>query len=411
MSNLISVVTLLSRTDLSRLAVILGLSVLCPRALPGAEIKRSIADADMAAVSTAYRAALEIAKGFPANVKLSFLGEDRMVLSSMDGSYSPSFGHTAVSKFHFTIDVLELKTGTLEHANQIRFDTETSDARFAALPSGKLIVDTGQVISALDQSQHVSIQRSAAEVCGSPTGLNLNEPFRTTLLAASENVAFVSLARAGRSVPPDGPPVPIGNGWACWFSTADLSPIAQARSKRVSGATAARGLVVYLDHSWSLTPDDQHPLSIPSGLKCNVPELDRRFPKFFLLHAEQSEAFRCCKGTISVKRGDEFATIALKGAEEWYFRTDAWSVPLAIFVGGSFHVPLFGGSFTGTTKARLVNYRTGASALLPELKINARAGVYAGQTLEYAISPNGHYVTVLHGSLLSIYKTPPELLK
>jgi hypothetical protein len=388
-----------------------GLIVLPTHASQGAEIKQSIAEIDVAEVSVPYRAALQIAKGFPARVRLSFLGEDRMALSSMDGSYAPSFGHVATRKFHITVDVFELKAGTLKPANQLRFDTETSDARFAALPSGKLIIDTGQLISVLDQSQHVSVERSVGQVCGSPTELDLNEPFRTTLLAASENVAFVSLVRAGRSVPPDGPPIPIDSGRGCWFSTADLSAIAEARTRRASGPTAARDLVVYLDYSWSLTPHDQHPLSIPPSLECNIPELDRRFPKFFLLHAEQAEVFRCCKGTISIKRGDQISTVTLKGAQEWDFRTDAWNVPLAIFVGGNLHVPLFGGGFTGTTKARLVNYRTGVSAALPELKINAPTGVYAGETLEYAISPSGHYVAVLHGSRLSVYETPPELLK
>ena len=179
----------------------------------------------------------------------------------------------------------------------------------------------------------------------------------------------------------------------------------------MSGATAARDLTVYLDASWSLTPNDQHPLSIPRPVECNVSELDRKFPKFFLLHAEPAEVFRFRKGTISVKRGDEVSAITLKGAEEWYFRADAWNAPLAIFVGGSFHVPLFGGNFTGTTKIRLVNYRTGRSVLLPELKINASPPIYAGQTREYAISPNGHYVAVLHGPMLSVYETPQELLK
>jgi hypothetical protein len=393
------------------LAAWLGVLVLSVDALLAAEIKQPLAEVDAAEVSAPYRAALQVAKGFPANVKLGFLGDDRIALSSMDGSYAPSFGHVATHTFHFTVDVFELKTGTLKETNQVRFDTETSDARFAALPSGKLLVDTGQAISVLDQSQHVSLERSAAQVCGSPAGLDLNEPFRTTFLAASENVAFVSLVRAGRSIPPDGPPIPIDDGWGCWFSTADLSPIAQARSRRASGPTAARDLVVYLDYSWSLTPHDQHPLSIPPSLECNVPELDRRFPTFFLLHAEQAEVFRCCKGTISIKRGDRITTITLKGAEQWDFRTDAWNMPLAIFVGGNLHVRLFGGGFTGTTKARLVNYRTGASAVLPELKINAPAGLYAGQTLQYAISPSGHHVAVLHGSRLSVYETPPELLK
>jgi len=69
------------------------------------------------------------------------------------------------------------------------------------------------------------------------------------------------------------------------------------------------------------------------------------------------------------------------------------------------------GNFTGITRTRLVNYHTGASVILPELKINASPPIYAGQTLEYAISPNGHYVAVLHGSLLSVYETPSELLQ
>jgi hypothetical protein len=142
-----------------------------------------------------------------------------------------------------------------------------------------------------------------------------------------------------------------------------------------------------------------------------VPDIEQKFPNFFLLRAEPAEVFRCRKGTISVKRGDQISTISLKGSDGWYFRADAWKAPLAIFVGGSFHVPLFGGNFTGTTKIRLVNYRTGRSVLLPELKINAPPPMYAGQTREYAISPNGGYVAVLHGPMLSVYETPPELLK
>jgi len=47
---------------------------------------------------------------------------------------------------------------------------------------------------------------------------------------------------------------------------------------------------------------------------------------------------------------------------------------------------------------------------LPELKINAPAGVYAGGTLEYAISLNGRYVVVLHKSLLSGICEATELL-
>ena len=394
-----------------------GLVFLPAHASQGAEIKRAIAEIDVAQVSAPYRAALQISKGFPANVKLSFLGEDRMVLSSMDGSYAPSFGHVATRKFHFTVDVFDLKMGTLKQANQLRFDTETSDARFAALPSGKLLVDTGQTISALDQSQHVSVERSAAQVCGSPTGLDLNEPFRTTLLAASENVAFVSLVRAGRSVPPDGPPIPIDSGWACWFSTIDLKPIAQRRSKSVIAASSARDLQVYLGTSGpfsSLTPDGERTLSLPPTVDCDLSRFDRKFtqfPRFYLLHEGFASLFRCGNGTIAVERGDRVRTLSLKKTGAWDFRTDAWNVPLAIFVGGNLHARLFGGGFTGTTKARLVNYRTGESALLPELKISVPTGVYAGQTLQYAISPNGHYVAVLHGSLLSVYATPPELLK
>ena len=190
-----------------------GLFVLPAHALQGAEIQQPVIEVDVTAVSAPYRAALQIAKGFPANVKLGFLGDSGIALSNMDGSYSPSFGHIAQSKFHLTVDVFELKTGTLKKANQLRFDTETSDARFAALPSGRLIVDTRQVISAFDESQHVSVERSGAEVCGSPAGLDVKQPFRTTLLAASESVDFVSFARAGRSVPPDGPPIPVDNGW------------------------------------------------------------------------------------------------------------------------------------------------------------------------------------------------------
>jgi len=269
-----------------------------------------------------------------------------------------------------------------------------------------MIVDTGRELRVLDEEQKITAHATAAQVCGTPGGFPDSGLYRTAAYAGSEQIGVIGFQRSVPGWPPRAPSEP---GWWCWFSTESLAPIAQAR-----GALALRAVARDLrvqNGIWRVSPTGTDRASIPASEVCDVPELDRKFPDFYLLRAEAAEAFRCRKATISVKRGDHVSTVILKGADQWYFRTDAWNAPLAIFVGGSFHVPLFGGNFTGTTKTRLVNYRSGVSVLLPELKINAPPPIYAGQTLEYAISPSGRYVAVLRGPLLTVYETPPQLLK
>jgi len=378
--------------------------------LAEAEARRPLAQIDLAAVSAPFNRALQQAKGFPANVQLSFLGEDQLAVSSMDDWYYPLYGHVATKKFHFTLDIISLIGGSLKPSNQLRFETETSDSSFAALPSGKLIVNTRKELTVLDESLHVALRGTVEQACDAPPGMDLDEPFWTRLLAGSEEIGFVSVERAGRINLTEGPPIPLDT-WNCWFSTTTLQLVARTNMKLVlpGPASTARGLLVD-SHSWSFSPTGQHIMAFPASSSCVAPALERIAPEVNLLRAEAASVFRCKKGAILIERGEEKSVIRLKGEDDWYFRTDAWKVPLAIFVGGSFHVPLFGGNFSGRTATRLVNYRTGVSIELPDIKINVHSDVYAGPTLQYAISPGGHHVAVLSGPVLAIFDVPQSLL-
>jgi hypothetical protein len=110
-------------------------------------------------------------------------------------------------------------------------------------------------------------------------------------------------------------------------------------------------------------------------------------------------------------QGEKVRTIVLGGGRDWNFETDAWHAPLLIVAGGTVHITPIGRGFKGTAKAVLVNYQTGDSAALPDIRIDAPPPVYGGQVLAYAISPSGHHVAVLHGSELAVFETPPGLLR
>jgi len=396
--------------DVRRIPVTLCAVLVFAGRVAEAEAKRPLAQIDLAAVSAPFNRALQQAKGFPANVQLRFLGEDQLAVSSMDDWYYPAYGHLATKNFHFTLDIISLIGGSLKPSNQLRFETETSDSSFVALPSGKLIVDTGRELTVLDQSQHTALRGTAEQACDAPPGMDLDGPFRTRLLAGSEEIGFVSVERADRKSLAEGPPIPLDT-WNCWFSTTTLRLLARTNMKLGGpGPTAtARGQLVY-SHSWSTSPAGDHIIAFPASSSCVAPALERIAPEVNLLRAEAASVFRCKKGAILIELGEEMSVIHLKGEDDWYFRTDAWNVPLAIFVGGSFHVPLFGGNFSGRTDTRLVNYRTGVSIELPDIKINVHSDVYAGPTLQYAISPGGHHVAVLSGPVLTIFDVPQGLL-
>jgi len=102
-------------------AFLLGLSACI---VLGTEIRQPVAEVNVAEASAPFRVALQRMRGFPANVRLSFLGEDRLAISSMDDAYAPSYGHVAMTTFHLTIDVFTLKAATLKATNQLRFDTQ-----------------------------------------------------------------------------------------------------------------------------------------------------------------------------------------------------------------------------------------------------------------------------------------------
>jgi len=68
--------------SLARLMAIGCLSALATHALPRAEIRRPIAEADVAQLSAPYRTALGLSRGFPAAVQVAFLDEERLVVAS-----------------------------------------------------------------------------------------------------------------------------------------------------------------------------------------------------------------------------------------------------------------------------------------------------------------------------------------
>ena len=375
-----------------KLPLRLGLLAFGACILSGAEIGQWVARVDMAEVSPAYRSNLERSAPLPAKVGVSFLGENRLVVSSMDRH----------SHFDLAVDALDFGRTRLTLAGQLTFSTHASDAKLTTLPSGELIVNIEDRIAVLDAALRVRAEASAVKVCGSPEGLDPAQPFRVTIQAASERVAYLGIVpvEAGGRTP---------DGWACWFSALDLKLIALARSKHATDARSAHDFQVdtIVNGSSSLTPTGERRLLLPQFANCNISEM---FPTFFLLHAQGASVVPCRKSAVSILLGEQIQNISLKGSRDWNFETDAWDSPLLIVGGGNLHIVYPEGSFRGVAKAVLVNYRTGSFARFPDIQINAPPPVYGGQTVAYAISPSGHYVAVLCGSMLTVYETPPGLL-
>jgi hypothetical protein len=203
-----------------KLILSLGLLGLRPDTSPGIEIGPSVARIDVGRVSPAYRSDLEASAPLPAKVGVTFLGEGSLAVSSMDRS----------SALHLAAFALDRSDPSL--TRQLSFYTHVPYAGLAALPSGDLIVNTGNKIALLDPSLRVKAEASVTEVCGSPKDLDLTKPFIAAVQVASEGNAFFGLRfleTLGRN----------SDGWACWFSTLDLAhlPITvRGRSQRSVGS-------------------------------------------------------------------------------------------------------------------------------------------------------------------------------
>jgi hypothetical protein len=404
--NLDTVIAVITR---ALAAASLGLSL--PGLATSADVLKSVGEINVASVSVPYRAALQAAGRLPAPVQVTFIGEERLAVASVDGTAVP---HALVprSSLHLTIDVFALREGHLTSIKQLRFETDTVDSRITSLPSGRLLVSAGHQLLLVNENLEVSATSSVERACGIEKELDPGAPYRVALFAASEDIAAVSFRVGGDKWPLQGPPAPPAEVelW-CWFSTRDLRPVTQVHASFVLRATVRKFLAYATGGStMAVSRENADRVSVPTGA-CDIRGVERDFPPVFLLRFEPVAVFRCRKGAISIVRGDRVDNIRVTGGDAWYFRTDAWNAPLAAFVAGTLRGAVFGGGFTGANFAALVNYQSGASARFPDLKIDTPSPIYAGSTLQYAISPSGSYAAALSGSTLSLYATPQALLQ
>ncbi len=362
-------------------------------AVAGDSFKRPIAEVNLVEISTAYRSAYG---PLHSSARLEFVGEDRLAISSLDSVAFPKDGVMPDSTFHLTIDVFKIENRGIRLIYGLPLDTVTSDSSVAALPSGRLLVNTGRKIQVFDSSLRVQAEASAEHVCALDAEPNRTVAYRIFLFPASERTGVIGFEKPWyRTI---GKAFPV-TGHTCWFSTDDLRPIAKTNAVVAQSGTARE--LLFSVGPFALSPKGREELSIPKTEACDAKP---QFPEFHLLHAEPASEVFCRQGFISILRGDNATDIRIPGSKRWAMGAQAWNAPLAIFFGGVLKFSLLGGGVSENSNTRLVNYDTGASAELPKPK---------GNGLEhriYALSPSGGHLAILDGSQLSIYDVPPTLL-
>jgi hypothetical protein len=100
---------------------------------------------------------------------VAFLSDSVIAISSIDGVDSSItaalHGETRPNE-HLSVDIFSVKDRGIEKLRDLQFDTDTSHAKIAALPSGQLLVGADRHVSLLSSTGGVVSERSAESLCG-----------------------------------------------------------------------------------------------------------------------------------------------------------------------------------------------------------------------------------------------------
>ena len=266
-------------------------------------------------------------------------------------------------------------------------------------------MNAGRAVFSYDEEHRLVAKKSAEEVCGLPAQWPNEALVDSYLFPASDRLGLLTLSReelrwlkqVSPSIPPYGYAAATESYW-CWFSTEDLTP--QARYISSPPKTTSRNATVNGLRAFGA---NGHTEVTPQGEKKMRDASCRDGGSFHLLHVGDSVAIACRKGEVTISDASgQLRSIPL-GTERQIpeYQTNAWNVPLAVFISKSLSLGLTGG-FSDVATPFLVNYQTGRVRQLARMTSHAPPGLYMGTSRAFAVSPNGKYVAELLGTSLTV---------
>jgi hypothetical protein len=349
---------------------------------------------------------------------VEFLGEDSLVIMSVDGMDTLAAAarqSRAPRALHLTLDFLKIKDEKLVKVDQLKFPTDSSDARLSALPSGSFLVSAGGLIHAFDSRRHLLAKKRIDQVCDLEKELRSDTAYTVFLLSASERMGVVNLwiqkdLRTDPANPFARPQFAQMTSEFCWFSSADLTPLRHLVSKESSPTVSAREDAAFVDHGGiNIMVSPQGDKQIYPRPECPAKHGFVDLRRLYPVRAERALAYSCNERELAIEVDGKIDRIPVRKA--WplpFVAADAWYAPILLLDFGTAKVG--GRGFELTSTLQLVNYKTKKTFLFPTLRSHIAPPIAVLGGTEYALSPSGRLMAVLHGAVLSVYKTPSELL-
>lgn len=352
---------------------------------------------DLSQVSSPYSRVISGGAGRArAPIGLAFLGEKQIAIISIDGIDSPSFAvrqHRERKKLHLTVDFVRIEVHGLVADGQVRFPTETIDPGLAAFPSGRFAVTAGRRVFLYDEQRRLVATKTVEEVCGFDPW-PADALYRAGIISTSNRMGALSLSR--EVLGPDLHPTAGSEGYSCWFSNADLSPI--AKGKHAFAAGSARDTEISITGRQVITPNGVEDRPV----KCEDPvPLIHDWGITSLLHAVPASAYTCRFGEIRIQEGGTTRIKKLRqrkrGAD---VVAEAWHAPILAVAQGYTWVGQDG--FRHETQIEVFNYQTLKTILVSSFDDLSPPPIRFAAVQAYALSPSGQSMAILRGPMLTV---------
>jgi hypothetical protein len=364
------------------------------------------ASIDLSLAAPAFTSALK-AWSIPPDPQLEFLGDNQLAIaitSELELNSLAAIDQRPRKQIKLLIELFRVTDSGLKKSGEIELPTDSSHSRIAGLPSGRLLVNAGRAVLSYDDEHRLAAQKSAEDVCGLPARWPNEALVDSYLLAASDRLGLLTLSREQLtwfqihpSIPPRADITSTESYW-CWFSAEDLTP--QARYISSPPKTSSRNATVNGLRAFGASGQTE---VTPQGEKKMSDASCRYGGVFHILRVGDSVSIACKRGEVTISDSSgQLRSIPL-GTERQIpeYQTNAWNVPLAVFISTSLSLRLTGG-FLDVATPFLVNYQTGRVKQLPRMTSHAPPGLYMGTSRAFAVSPNGKYVAELLGTSLTV---------
>jgi hypothetical protein len=371
-----------------------GLLVICLCSATS-QAEKPFATIDVASTSEPFAAALSKARQRGFRVRLSFVAEDEVAVTSVNRSVEETT--------QLTVDFFSVVPRGLGHGQSKTLKTETGEPGLIALPGGGFLVDQGLTIRFFDRNHQERASKSVAELCGlqSFQVAENHDVISKVGMPFARNEAVLLLgqiSRWKRFTLPDAPiQPPSPKTMFCWFDTNEGKPVAQVVGDPPTAPVLGESdrAIVWKDGSY-FTPSG---LS-PSRLHCEREEPYRQTT--FLPHAVRGEIRLCANGDLLFLSGGRVQKKHFaKGSRA--VTAESLDAPILVLSTGHVHVGLLGG-INSILHAEVFDYVRMKTVLQfsPE-DLPSEPGFAVTNHL-FAVSPSGKYVALLSGSRLAVYE-------